>query len=221
MTKSDAMASIELLSDEKVADSIETVGYKAEKSNSDSEKAELILGKNGFKYYVPDDSSSTIADSGESSNSSSGNIGTAEDNSETILTSWEDADNYLEEDTLKYLKNDFLISQMKNISISIMSGTITATYSADEFRVKITEYLVKRPGDKHFEFGCEYPSELYNIHSITVNDTCEWQAFSYKGYDKLEYVSAVRAKEDKVYEVNFYGCKEDFILNVLKDVKGK
>ena len=56
-------------------------------------------------------------------------------------------------------------------------------------------------------------SELYDIRQIEVNSV--WQCFSYKGYDGMEYTSAVLPDNNMVCEVVFEKCDERFIYNTL------
>lgn len=146
-------------------------------------------------------------------NKESGNKGEEKEISEIIL-SWNEAQDYFGYDTLCWLNNDYLSSCAEDISFIVSDDAIAiAEYSIQTSKVKIYVFTVHEQGDKCFEFGRNYSSELYDIRRIEVNSI--WQCFSYKGYDGMEYTSAVLPDNNMVCEIVFEKCDEQFIYNAL------
>lgn len=143
-----------------------------------------------------------------------GNKGEEKEISEMIL-SWNEAQDYFGYDILRWLSNEYLSSCTKDISFIVSDDDIAiAEYSMQTSKVKIYVFTVhEQGGGKCFEFGRNYSSELYDIRQIEVNSV--WQCFSYKGYDGMEYTSAVMPDNNMVCEVVFEKCDEQFIYNTL------
>lgn len=150
-------------------------------------------------------------------NKKSGNKGEEKEISEIIL-SWNEAQDYFGYDTLCWLNNDYLSSCAEDISFIVSDDAIAiAEYSIQTSKVKIYVFTVHEQGDKCFEFGRSYSSELYDIRPIEVNSI--WQCFSYKGYDGMEYTSAVLPDNNMVCEIVFEKCDEQLIYNALASYK--
>lgn len=178
-------------------------------------EAGLTINEWGYTYSAGKGNGSIIEkeDRNIVLNKESGNKGEEKEISEIIL-SWNEAQDYFGYDTLCWLNNDYLSSCAEDISFIVSDDAIAiAEYSIQTSKVKIYVFTVHEQGDKCFEFGRNYSSELYDIRRIEVNSI--WQCFSYKGYDGTEYTSAVLPDNNIVCEVVFEKCDEQFIYNAL------
>ena len=153
--------------------------------------AGLTINEWGYTYSAGKGNGSIIAKEVGNNvlNKESGNKGEEKEISEMIL-SWKEAQDYFGYDTLCWLNNDYLSSCAEDISFIVSDDDIAiAEYSIQTSKVKIYVFTVHEQGDRCFEFGRNYSSELCDIRQIEVNSI--WQCFSYKGYDGMEYTSAV------------------------------
>ena len=177
--------------------------------------AGLTINEWGYTYSAGKDNGSIIEKevSNNVLNNELGNKGEEKEISEMIL-SWNEAQDYFGYDILRWLSNEYLSSCTKDISFIVSDDDIAiAEYSMQTSKVKIYVFTVHEQGGKCFEFGRNYSSELYDIRQIEVNSV--WQCFSYKGYDGMEYTSAVMPDNNMVCEVVFEKCDEQFIYNTL------
>lgn len=181
--------------------------------------AGLTINEWGYTYSVGKGNGSIIEKEVGNNvlNKESGNKGEEKEISEMIL-SWNEAQDYFGYDTLCWLNNEYLSSCAEDISFIVSDDDIAiAEYSVQTSKVKIYVFTVHEQGDKCFEFGRSYSSELYDIRPIEVNSI--WQCFSYKGYDGTEYTSAVLPDNNMVCEIVFEKCDEQLIYNALASYK--
>lgn len=179
------------------------------------QKPEIIFNERGYTYSIVENSISNVkvADGNNILNRESGYEGKVEERVEIELQ-WNDAQNFLEEDKLCWLNNEFLKSYTDDISFVVSDDDIIiAKYLGSTFKAKVYVFIVSENDGGCFEFGRNYTSELYNVHQIGEENT--WQCFSYNGYDGTEYTSAVLANKNIVCEITFENCDEQFICSTL------
>lgn len=204
-----------LSSDIKLEEQEESLAIHTVKEVDKICEAGLTINEWGYTYSAGKGNGNIIEkeDRNIVPNKESGNKGEEKEISEIIL-SWNEAQDYFGYDTLCWLNNDYLSSCAEDISFIVSDDAIAiAEYSIQTSKVKIYVFTVHEQGDKCFEFGRNYSSELYDIRRIEVNSI--WQCFSYKGYDGMEYTSAVLPDNNIVCEVVFEKCDEQFIYNAL------
>ena len=177
-------------------------------------EAELAINRWGYTYSAGGNNSIIETKTGSDVlNGESGNQGEEKEISEKIL-SWDEAQEHFAYGTLCWLNNEYLFSCAEDISFIVPDDDMAiAEYSTQTYKVKIYAFTVCGENDKCFEFGRNYSSELYNVHQVEEDYT--WQCFSYKGYDGMEYTSAVLPYGDIVCELVFEECDKQFIYNAL------
>lgn len=184
-------------------------------------ETELVLNENGYQYRtVPNGGSrSRINDNQNTQNQGTDNKGKDVEVKEGIL-SWEDAQDYLEENELKWLCNEYLYIEAEDVVMNVSDkDSLIANYLMQDSKVKIYLFAVEQEGDENFLFGRSFPSALYNIRQIHIGEGYAGQCFSYKGYDGLEYTTAVLVDGHLVCEIKFDNCDETFICKALADYK--
>lgn len=178
-------------------------------------EAGLTINEWGYTYSAGKGNGSIIEKeiSNNVQNKESMNKGEEKEISEMIL-SWNEAQDYFGYDRLCWLNNEYLSSCAEDISFIVSDDDIAIVeYSMQTSKVKIYVFTVHEQGNKCFEFGRNYSSELYDIRQIEVNSI--WQCFSYKGCDGTEYTSAVLPDNNMVCEIVFEKCDEQLIYNAL------
>lgn len=183
---------------------------------TDVHEAEFTIGKWGYTYCAGENNISIMeAEAGDDIlNSGLSSKGKEKEEISERILSWDEAQDYFGDDTLRWLNNEYLNSCAGDISFILSDDDIAiAEYSTQTSKVKIYVFTVCGQDDKCFEFGRNYSSELYNVHQI--EEGYIWQCFSYKGYDGTEYTSAVLPDNNMVCEIVFEKCDEQFIYNTL------
>ena len=178
-------------------------------------EAGLTINEWGYTYSAGKGNGSIIEKeiSNNVQNKESMNKGEEKEISEMIL-SWNEAQDYFGYDRLCWLNNEYLSACAEDISFIVSDDDIAIVeYSMQTSKVKIYVFTVHEQGNKCFEFGRNYSSELYDIRQIEVNSI--WQCFSYKGCDGTEYTSAVLPDNNMVCEIVFEKCDEQLIYNAL------
>ena len=130
----------------------------------------LTINEWGYTYSASKDNGSIIEKEIRNNvlNKELGNKGEEREISEMIL-SWNEAQDYFGYDTLRWLDNEYLSSYTEDISFIVSDDDIAiAEYSMQTSKVKIYVFMVHEQGDKCFEFGRNYSSELYDIRQIEV-----------------------------------------------------